>query len=339
MSEKFNVAVIGATTAMGTALIQLLEQRDFPLASLKAIEADIDNVDENASVKFKTEHIAINSIVDFDWSTVHLAFFCDSDEVSLKHAPLAAEAGVAVIDSSSAFDKRIDVPMVIPHINGDAISDFRNANIIVSPAASVVQLWTVLKPIFDQAGIARINLTCHHSVSSAGEQGIKELARQCAKLLNGMSVEDNPFSSQLAFNLLPQVGQLQEDGSTNIEQQIVDQSIKLLGDNAIMINSTSVMTPVFFGLSQSINVETINPVDIEQVSQWFDEVEQIEFDATYQPTPVDDGSDNEFVHVGRLRMDPSHAHGINLWTVADNIRTCGALNSLKIAELLVRDYY
>ncbi|MDP2561753.1 aspartate-semialdehyde dehydrogenase [Psychrobium sp. 1_MG-2023] len=336
MSEKFNVGVVGATTAIGKALVELLEQREFPLDTFRAIEQEAD---EDVSVLFKGKNVAINAAKDFDWSTLHIVFFCSTDEVSLKYAPLAADAGVAVIDNSSAFNARPEIPMVIPHINQSAIGDFRNANIIISPAASVVQLWTVLKPIYDQVGISRINVTCHHSVSSAGDLGINELARQCGKLLNGLTVEDNPFSAQLAFNVLPQVGTLQDNGLTDIEQQVIDQSVKLLADSSVMINSTSVMTPVFFGLAQSVNIETCNPVDPEQLTQWFDEVEVIELDSTYQPTQVEDANGSEFIHVGRLRVDPSHPLGVNLWSVADNIRTTSALNSLKIAETLIRDFY
>ncbi len=336
MSERFNVAVFGATTALGKAVVELLQEREFPIDTLTALAQDEQ---EDASVLFKGKNVAITPAQKFDWNKVNLAFFCDTDEASLKHAPLAAEAGVAVIDATNAFNQRPEIPMVIPHINTDAIGDFRNANIIVSPSASVVQLWTVLKPIYDQVGISRINVTCHHSVSSAGNLGINELARQCGKLLNGMQVEDNPFSAQLAFNNLPQVGTLQDDGLTDIEQQLIDQSTKLLGDSSVMINPVSIMTPVFYGLAQSVNIETTNPVEADDVANWLDLVEMIERDPTHQPTQVEEANGSDFVHVGRLRCDPSHPHGINLWSVADNIRTTSALNCLKIAELLIRDYY
>lgn len=336
MSEKFNVAVVGATTALGKAIVELLEERDF---SINALTAVAHEEQEDASVIFKGKNVAITATDKVDWSNVNLAFFCETDEVSLKFAPLAADAGVAVIDATNAFNQRPEIPMVIPHINADAIGDFRNANIIVSPGASVVQLWTVLKPIYDQVGISRVSVTCHHSVSSAGNLGINELARQCGKLLNGLQVEDNPFSAQLAFNNLPQVGKLLDSGLTDIEQQVVEQSAKLLGDSAVMINPVSVMTPVFYGLAQSVNVETINPIEAEDVANWLDQVDLIERDPTHQPTQVEDASGSDFVHVGRLRCDPSHPHGLNLWSVADNIRTTSALNCLKIAESLVRDYY
>lgn len=336
MSEKYNVGVVGASTAHGKAIIELLQDRDFAIETLSAIEVDPS---EDSSVLYNGKNVAITAADKVDWSTLHFAFFCDSAETSLKFAPLAADAGVAVIDSTSAFTTRPEIPMVIPHINAAAIGDFRNANIIVSPSASVVQLWTALKPIYDNAGIARINVTCHHSVSSAGDLGINELARQCGKLLNGLQVEDNPFSAQLAFNNLPTVGQLNDDGLTDIEQTVIDQSAKLLADSAVTINPTSIMTPVFYGLAQSINVETLNPVEPADVINWLSEVDVIEYDASYQPTQVSDAAGSEFVHVGRVRVDPSHPHGVNLWTVADNIRTTVALNCLKIAEALVRDYY
>jgi len=336
MSDKFNVAVVGATTALGKAVVELLQQRDFPIQTLVAVEVDVPDDD---GVLFNGKNVAISLAEKTDWNTINLAFFCDTDATSLKYAPLAADAGVAVIDATNAFSTRPEIPMVIPHINADAIGDFRNANIIVSPSASVVQLWTVLKPIYDQVGIARVSVTCHHSASSAGNLGIKELARQCSQLLNGLAVEDNPFSAQLAFNNLPQVGTLLDGGLTDVEQQVIDQSAKLMGDNGVAINPVSVMTPVFYGLAQSVNIETLNPVEADDIASWLEQVELIEIDPTHQPTQIEDASGSDFVHVGRLRVDPSHAHGVNLWTVADNIRTTAALNCLKIAETLLRDFY
>jgi len=336
MSEKYNVGVIGATTSMGKAIIELLQQRDFAIADLIAIASDEQ---EDPVVVFQGKNIDLHQASTVDWSKLNIAFFCDTDETSLKYAPLAADAGVAVIDASNAFSQRPEIPMVIPHINGNAIGDFRNANIIVSPCASAVQLLTVLKPIYDQVGIARVNVTSHHSVSSAGELGIKELARQCAQLLNGLGVEDNPFSAQLAFNNLPQVGNIDEDGLSSSERQVAQQSTKLLGDNSMTINAVSVMTPVFYGLAQSVNIETLSPVEPQDVASWFDQVDELELDPTHQPTQVEDATGTDLVHVGRLRTDPSHPQAINLWSVADNIGTCSALNCLKIAETLVRDFY
>lgn len=336
MSEQFNVGVVGANGAVGKAIIEILEERDFAIDKLTAIDVDVS---DDATALFKSKQIAIKEAKDVDWSSLHIAFFCKDDEVSLKFAPLAADAGVAIIDSTNAFNERPEIPMVIPHINGDAIGDFRNANIIVSPAASVVQLWTVLKPIYDNVGINRINLMSHHSVSSAGDLGIKELARQCGQLLNGLGVEDNPFASQLAFNILPVVGIELENGSTDIEEAVIAQSIKLTGDSSLLINSTAVMTPVFYGMGQSVNVEMSQPADVDQVREWFDAVEQIEIDGEHVPTQIDDATGTDFVHIGRLRADNSHPHGVNFWSVTDNVRTSSALNCVKIAETLVRDFY
>jgi len=336
MSEQFNVGVVGANGAVGKAIIEILEERDFAIDKLTPIDVEIS---DDATALFKSKSIAIKEAKDVDWSSMHIVFFCHTDDVSLKFAPIAAEAGVAVIDCSNAFNTRPEIPMVIPHINGDAIGDFRNANIIVSPAASVVQLWTVLKPIYDNVGISRINLMSHHSVSSAGDLGIKELARQCGKLLNGLGVEDNPFASQLAFNVLPVVGTELENGSTDIEEAVYNQSVKLLGDSSLLINSTAVMTPVFYGMGQSINIEMSQPIEPDQIREWFHSVEHIEIDGEHVPTQIDDATGSDFVHVGRLRSDKSHPHGINLWSVSDNVRTGTALNCVKIAETLVRDFY
>lgn len=336
MSEQFNVGVVGAKGAMGKAIIEILSDRDFAIDTLLPIDIEVNDDD---SALFSGKSLGVKEAKDVDWSTLHIVFFCHSDEVSLKYAPIAAESGAAIIDSTNAFIERPEIPMVIPHINGNAIGDFRNANVIVSPAPSVVQLWTVLKPIYDHVGITRINVMSHHSVSSAGDLGINELARQCGKLLNGLQVEDNPFSSQLAFNILPEVGKALDDGETDIEAMLVNQSVKLLGDASIAINSSAVMTPVFYGLSQSVNVELNQPVDVDQVREWLMMVEQVEIDGEYTPTQIDDASGSDMVHVGRLREDKSHPHAVNLWSVSDNVKTTGALNCVKIAESLVRDFY
>ncbi|NRA71066.1 MAG: aspartate-semialdehyde dehydrogenase [Gammaproteobacteria bacterium] len=336
MSEQFNIAVVGAHTLVGKALIELIEQREFPVDCLYPLAADASIADAGM---YKNKPLKIKELNDFDWSQVHLAFFCEDQESTLKFATIAAESGVAVIDTTSSFIDRQDIPMVIPHLNGSAIADFRNSNIISSPSSASIQLWTVLKPIADQVAITRINLTNHHSVSSAGESGIKELAKQCSKLLNGMQIEDNPYSAQLAFNILPTVGQLGDDGISTDERLINNEAAKFLGDDSGFINTVSVMTPVFYGLAQSINIETISPIDPEEVAQWLTQCDQIEYDPTHVPTQVGDASGTDMVHVGRLRSDLSHPNGLNVWTVADNTRAGTALNSLKIAELLIRDYY
>lgn len=336
MSEQFNIAVVGAQSLIGKALIELIEQREFPVDQLYPLSVDASSGDAGL---YKNKPLSLKDIADFDWSQVHLAFFCEDQPTTLNFAPQAADAGVAVIDSTGAFIDRPEVPMVIPHLNGGAIADFRNTNIISSPSSASVQLWTVLKPIADNVGIARVNVTNLHSVSSAGESGVQELARQCTKLLNGLQVEDSPYPAQLAFNILPAVGQLLDNGFSSDEQLMANEAAKFLGDDSGFMNPVSVMTPVFYGLGQSINVETLSPIDPEQVAQWFAESDQIEFDPMHQPTQVGDASGSDYTHVGRLRVDPSHPHGLNLWTVADNARTGSALNCLKIAEMLIREYY
>ena len=336
MSEQFNVGVVGANGAVGKAIIETLADRNFAIETLLPIDVEVNDDD---SALFNGKSISVKEAKDVDWSSLHIIFFCHSDEVSLKYAPIAAESGAAIIDSTNAFIERPEIPMVIHHINGNAIGDFRNANILVSPAPSVVQLWTVLKPIYDQVGISRINVMSHHSVSSAGDLGINELARQCGKLLNGLAVEDNPFSSQLAFNVLPTVGKILDEGETDIEVMLRDQSVKLLGDAGIAINSTAVMTPVFYGLGQSLNVELGQPIDVDQIREWLMQEEHVEIDGEYVPTQIDDATDSDMVHVGRLREDTSHPHAVNLWSVSDNVKTSGALNCVKIAEMLVRDFY
>ena len=334
MAEQFDIAVVGASGAVGGALLELLVEQEFPVGTLYALENE-----DGETVLFDGKNRDIKAASTFDWEKVQLAFFCGDADLANQFAPVAADAGVIVIDGSDAFRNRPEVPMVIPHLNPQSLADFRNTNIVSSPDAGTVQLWTVLKTIHDQAGISRIQVTSHHSVSSAGTAGINELARQCAKLLNGLPVEDNPYPAQLAFNVLPQVGEILDSGYSRQEQQLIDESERLLGDASVLLNPTSVMTPVFYGQAQSVSIETFNPCEPEQVIEWLRDADMVEYCDDHLPTQVGDASGQDQVLVGRVYSDPTHPHGIKLWSVADNVRFGSALNCLRIAQLLISDYY
>lgn len=336
MAEQFNIAVVGASGAIGSALLELLVEQEFPVGTLYPLETVNQ---DNETVMFDGKSRDIKPLADFDWEQVQLAFFCSDKATAETWAPRAADAGTIVIDSSEAFRDRPEVPLVIPHINPQAIADFRNTNIIASPDAGTVQLWTVLKTIHDQVGVSRINVTSHHSVSSAGEAGVKELARQCGKLLNGLPVDDSPYPAQLAFNVLPQVGEILENGYSRQEQQLIDETDRLLGDSGVLVNPTSVMTPVFYGQAQAVSLETYQPCEPEQVIEWLHQSEEVEFCDDHLPTQVGDATGQDQVFVGRVHQDISHPQGIKFWSVADNVRFGGALNSLRIAQLLVKEYY
>ncbi len=337
MSQEFNVAIFGATGAVGEAMLEVLQERHFPVGELYLLASERS---EGKTYRFNGKTIRVQNVEEFDWSLAHIALFSAGGELSAHWAPIAADAGVIVIDNTSHFRYDYDVPLVIPEVNPQAIAEFRNRNIIANPNCSTIQMLVALKPIYDAVGIERINVTTYQSVSGAGKAGIDELAGQTAKLLNGIPVESKAFSQQIAFNCIPQIDQLLENGYTKEEMKMVWETQKIFNDPSIMMNPTCVRVPVFFGHAEALHIETSNPIDAEQVLSLLEQAEGIEvFQGHDFPTQVRDAVGKDSVLVGRVRNDVSHHSGINLWVVADNVRKGAATNAVQIAEVLIRDYY
>ncbi|MBB1270334.1 aspartate-semialdehyde dehydrogenase [Shewanella sp. SR44-3] len=338
MAQEFNVVVLGASGAVGQTMIEILEERNFPIANLYPLASSRS---AGETVSFHGKQVTILDVETFDWSQAQLGFFSAGGDVSAKWAPIAAEAGCVVIDNTSHFRYDIDVPLVIPEVNPHAIADFRNRNIIANPNCSTIQMLVALKPIYDAFGISRINVATYQSVSGTGKKAIEELAQQCAKLLQGLPAETNVYPKQIAFNALPQIDKFMENGYTKEEMKMVWETQKIFGDDEILVNATAVRVPVFYGHSEAINIETLQAVDAEEIKAVLRDapgVELFESDDDY-PTAVTEAAGNDAVYVGRVRKDISHSNGINLWVTADNIRKGAALNSVQIAEILIRDYY
>ncbi len=338
MSQEFNVVVLGASGAVGQTMIEILEERNFPVANLYPLASSRSAGD---TVSFHGKQIEILDVETFDWSKAQIGFFSAGGDVSAKWAPIAAEHGCVVIDNTSHFRYDYDIPLVVPEVNPHAIADFRNRNIIANPNCSTIQMLVALKPIYDAFGISRINVCTYQSVSGTGKAAIEELAKQCAKLLQGLPAESEVYSKQIAFNVLPQIDKFMDNGYTKEEMKMVWETQKIFGDDSIEVNPTAVRVPVFYGHSEAVHIETQQQVDAEQVKAVLanaEGVELFESDDEY-PTAVTDGAGTDPVYVGRVRKDISHPNGINLWIVADNIRKGAALNSVQIAEILIRDYY
>lgn len=338
MSQEFNVVVLGASGAVGQTMIEILEERNFPVANLYPLASSRSAGD---TVTFHGKQVEILDVDTFDWSQAQIGFFSAGGDVSAKWAPIAAENGCVVIDNTSHFRYDIDIPLVIPEVNPEAIADFRNRNIIANPNCSTIQMLVALKPIYDAYGISRINVATYQSVSGSGKQAIEELASQCAKLLQGLPVEPKAYPKQIAFNALPQIDKFMDNGYTKEEMKMVWETQKIFGDDNIVVNPTAVRVPVFHGHSEAVHLETLQPVDAEDVKavlRGAAGVELFESDEEY-PTVVTDAAGTDPVYVGRVRKDISHDYGINLWVVSDNIRKGAALNSIQIAEVLIRDYY
>ncbi|MEK0157680.1 aspartate-semialdehyde dehydrogenase [Pseudoalteromonas piscicida] len=337
MSQKYNVAVLGATGLVGKQIIELLAERKFPVDTLYPLASSRSAGEE---IDFKGEKIEVLDVEKFDFSNAHIGLFSAGGSVSEKYAPIAAEAGCIVIDNTSHFRYDFDIPLVVPEVNKDSLADFRNRNIIANPNCSTIQMLVALKPIYDAYGIDRINVSTYQAVSGAGKEAVDELAKQTANLMNARPMENEVFTKQIAFNVIPQIDAFQENGYTKEEMKMVWETQKILGDSSILVNPTAVRVPVFFGHAEAIHLETRMPYDLEHVKQLLADapgVELIEDENDY-PTPVSDASGNDTVYVGRVRQDISHPLGLNLWVVSDNTRKGAATNSIQIAEALIESY-
>jgi aspartate-semialdehyde dehydrogenase len=337
MSKVYDVAILGATGLVGQTMMEILEQRKFPIGTLYPLASERS---AGGEVEFKGKKLEVLNADTFDWSLVQLGFFSAGGSVSEKFAPIAAEAGCVVIDNTSHFRYEPDIPLVVPEVNSHALADYRNRNIIANPNCSTIQMLVALKPIYDAVGIDRINVATYQSVSGAGKSAMEALARQTAELLNGKEITGDEFSRQMAFNVIPQIDVFMDNDYTKEEMKMVWETHKIMGDESILVNPTAVRVPVFFGHGEAIHIETTQQIDAQAVKQLlaaapgvtlYDERESF-------PTQVSSASGNDAVHVGRVRNDVSHPHGINLWVVSDNIRKGAATNSVQIAEVLINEY-
>lgn len=337
MSQQFNIAVFGATGAVGETMVEVLQEREFPMGDIYLLASERS---EGKTYRINGKTVKVENVENFDWSQVHIALFSAGGEQSAKWAPIAADEGVVVIDNSSNFRYDYDVPLVVPEVNPEAIAEFRNRNIIANPNCSTIQMLVALKPIHDAVGIERINVTTYQSVSGAGKSGIDELAGQTAMLLNGKPVEPKAFSQQIAFNCIPQIDQFMDNGYTKEEMKMVWETQKIFNDPNLMVNPTCVRVPVFYGHAEAVHLETSAPISAEEVVQLLEQTEGVEvFYGEDMPTQVRDAGGKDHVMVGRIRNDISHHSGVNMWVVADNVRKGAATNAVQIAEVLIRDYF
>ena len=339
MSKTVDVAVVGATGAVGEAMIEILESRDFPVGTLYALASSRS---AGKTIQFRGKRIMVTDLAEFDFSQVAIGLFSAGSSVSEEYAPKAAAAGCVVIDNTSHFRRDADIPLVIPEVNPHAIAQYKNRGIIANPNCSTIGLLVALKPIRDAVGLERINVATYQAVSGTGKEAIKELAGQTAKLLNAQNIEAKVYPKQIAFNVLPHIDTFQTNGYTREEMKMVWETQKIFEDESIKVNPTCVRVPVFFGHSEAVHIETRDKISADQaralleVAPGITVIDQRE-DGGY-PTAVTDSAGQDSVFVGRIREDISHPRGLDLWVVADNVRKGAALNSVQIAELLLRDY-
>ncbi|OKY27140.1 aspartate-semialdehyde dehydrogenase [Thalassotalea sp. PP2-459] len=337
MAQKFDVCVLGATGLVGKTIIELLEQRDFPVNKLYPLASARS---AGGFVEFNGESVEVIDADTFDFSQAQIGFFSAGGSISAKFAPIAGEAGCIVIDNTSEYRYEDDIPLIVPEVNPEALADYRNRNIIANPNCSTIQMMVALKPIHQAVGIERINVCTYQSVSGAGKEAMDELAKQCADLLSGKPIEPKAFSRQIAFNVIPQIDVFQDNGYTKEEMKMVWETNKILGDDTIRVNPTAVRVPVFFGHAEAIHIETREQISAEEVKDLLKQAEGVEVcdkDEEF-PTQIGEASGVDATFVGRIREDISHPNGINLWVVADNVRKGAATNSIQIAELLIKDH-
>jgi len=337
MAQKFDVCVLGATGLVGKTIIEILEQRDFPINKLYPLASARS---AGQFIDFKGESIEVLDADNFDFSQAQIGFFSAGGATSAKFAPIAGEAGCIVIDNTSEFRYEDDIPLIVPEVNPQALGEYRNRNIIANPNCSTIQMLVALKPIYDAVGIARINVATYQSVSGGGKEAMDELAKQTADLLSGKPVEPKNFSRQIAFNVIPQIDVFLENGYTKEEMKMVWETKKIFGDDNILVNPTAVRVPVFFGHGEALHIETNSPISAEEVKDLLEKADGVELcrkDEDF-PTQIGEASGKDATFVGRVREDISHNCGINMWIVADNTRKGAATNSIQIAELLIKDY-
>nr|VFK12565.1 MAG: aspartate semialdehyde dehydrogenase [Candidatus Kentron sp. LPFa]VFK29091.1 MAG: aspartate semialdehyde dehydrogenase [Candidatus Kentron sp. LPFa] len=339
-NATYDVAVLGATGLVGETMISILAEREFPVGTLYPLAS---HRSAGKRVEFRGQYLRVQDVAEFDFSAVQVGLFSAGASVSAQYAPRAAEQGCVVIDNTSQFRRDDDIPLVVPEVNPDDIARYANRGIIANPNCSTIQMVVALKPIHDAVGIERINVCTYQAVSGTGKKALEELAGQTAALLNARPIESTVYPKQIAFNVLPHIDVFMENGYTREEMKMVWETRKILGDETIRVNPTTVRVAVFHGHSEAVHIETRARITAFEARALLEASEGIvvldeHSDGGY-PTPITESVGTDPVYVGRIRDDISHPMGLNLWVVSDNIRKGAALNSVQIAEILVRDYF
>ncbi|MDE1165716.1 MAG: aspartate-semialdehyde dehydrogenase [Pseudomonas sp.] len=331
MTQSFDIAIVGATGTVGETLVQILEERNFPVGNLHLL-ASLESA--GASVPFRGKNVRVREVEKFDFAQVKLVFFAAGPAVSLSFAPRASAAGCTLIDLSGA----LTVPQVVPEANAQVLAGLKAPVQVGSPSSSAAALAVVLAPLRAHLDLQQVSVTACLAVSAQGREAVSELARQTAELLNVRPLETGFFDRQMAFNLLAQVGKPDAQGHVPLERRLVSELRELLGLPLLKISVTCVQAPVFFGDSFTVALHSSRAVDLAAVSAALEGAESIELvEAGDYPTPVGDAVGQDVVYVGRVRTGIDDACELNLWATVDNVRKGAALNAVQLAELLIKD--
>lgn len=338
MSKQYDVCILGATGAVGEAMLSILEQRDFPVRNLYPLASSRS---AGSMVSFKGQELEVLDVDAFDFSKAQIGLFSAGGSVSEKYAPIAAAAGCVVIDNTAHFRYDRDIPLVVPEVNPHAIAQYKNRGIIANPNCSTIQMLVALKPIKDAVGITRINVATYQAVSGTGKEAIDELAEQTRALFNQQEPVVEVYPKRIAFNVLPHIDVFLENGYTKEEMKMVWETRKIFEDDSIQVNPTAVRVPVFYGHSEAVHIETKKKISADEARALLEKAPGVEVmdrrEPGGYPTAVE-AAGNDATYVGRIREDISCERGLNLWVVSDNVRKGAALNSVQIAEILIAEY-
>ncbi len=336
--HRYDVCILGATGAVGEAMLAILEQRKFPVRNLYLLASSRS---AGTEIMFRGEELTVLDVEGFDFSKAQIGLFSAGGSVSEKYAPIAAAAGCVVIDNTAHFRYDRDIPLVVPEVNPHAIAQYKNRGIIANPNCSTIQMMVALKPIKDAVGISRINVATYQAVSGTGKEAIEELAAQTRALFSSQDVEVEVYPKRIAFNVLPQIDVFMDNGYTKEEMKMVWETQKIMEDDSIKVNATAVRVPVFYGHSEALHIETKMKITAAEARALLEKAPGVvvmdERVAGGWPTAVD-AAGKDATYVGRIREDISHPLGLDLWVVSDNVRKGAALNSVQIAEILIEKY-
>ncbi len=338
MHKTYKVAVVGATGAVGSEMLRILEERDFPVAEVRPLASARS---AGATVRFRGDEVKVRELTPESFGGIDIALFSAGGSVSARFAPAAVEAGAVVVDNTSHFRMEPDVPLVVPEVNPHAIAGYRERGIIANPNCSTIQMVVVLKPLHDAGRIRRVVVSTYQAVSGTGKRAIEELERQTRELLNFRQPTREVYPHTIAFNCLPHIDVFLDNGYTKEEMKMVNETRKILEDPSVRVTATTVRVPVFYGHSEAVNVELERPLTAAEARSLLERapgVVVVDEPGEARYPLAQDAAGKDPVFVGRIRQDMSVDHGLDLWVVADNVRKGAALNAVQIAEILVREY-
>jgi len=336
--DKYNIAIVGATGAVGEQMREVLDERQFPVGELRLLASERS---VGQFLPFQSRQLPVGVLKADSFKGIDIGLFSAGGTVSAEFAPLAVNAGAVVVDNTSVFRMEPDIPLVVPEVNAKEIANYKTRGIIANPNCSTIQMVVALKPIHDTARIKRVVVSTYQSVSGAGRKAMEELSQQVAALFNGKEIEKSKFPHQIAFNCIPHIDVFMEDGSTKEEWKMIEETRKILGEPSLPVTATTVRVPVFCSHSESVNVETYVKLSADEARRILREAPGVivadEPENNVYPMAID-ATGKDATYVGRVREDKSVANGLNLWVVSDNLRKGAALNAVQIAEILIRDF-